>query len=64
MNICTCICKPACDAICEKLPYGGANSAILDQRYSHVCDGIYGSDYTGSDKNGGYRCSSETNIIL
>ena len=28
--------------ICEYLPYGGTNSANLDEMFSHVCDSIYG----------------------
>ena len=29
-----------CDVISENLPYGGTNSVLLDQLFSHVCDNI------------------------
>ena len=28
---------PVCDVIYENLPYGGTNSVLLDQLFSHVC---------------------------
>ena len=34
--------KHTCDVICKNPPYGGTNSAIIDQLYSHVYDSING----------------------
>jgi len=31
-----------CDVICETLPYGGTDTVILYQLFSHACDDIYG----------------------
>ena len=52
-----------CDVICEKVPYSGTKSVILDQLFSHVRDTIYGLYCTGSDKSVFCRCSWATNII-
>ena len=40
---CTVRKKLKCDIVCEKGPYGGTNSVILNQLFLHVCVGIFSS---------------------
>ena len=49
-----------CDIVCEKGPYGGTNSVILNQLFLHVCVGIFSLYCTQSEKNVFSTCLSVT----
>ena len=46
-----------------KRAYGGTNSVLLDQQFSHVCDNVYSWNCTGSNKNVHCICSSAIYIV-
>jgi len=42
LNRCIYMLSHICDVIYENLHYGGTNSVLLDQLFSHVCHSFYG----------------------
>jgi len=47
----------------QKGAYGGTNSVILVQLFSHVCDSMYGINCTFRDKNIRCRCPRQNSFV-